>query len=170
MKDPDPGFVVSSDSIGFDSPDGLLCDERYKSEIDALRASGRQVCEFIKLAVISSSTSIPTLAALFHVAFIYAYRIFGLDDVVMEINPHHARFYQRALGFVQLGIETRNLRVDAPAVLLHCKFSYIEAKLKKFGGNVAMRKHEKSIYPYGFSIEEEHGIMQRLSLMRQPTK
>ena len=150
-------------SIGFDSSNGLLCDQLYKADVDKLRASGRRVCEFIKLAVNSSSVSIPTLAALFHVAFLYAYKIYGFDDVVMEINPRHAKFYTRALGFQQIGGETLNPRVNAAALLLRCECAHIDAQLEKFGGRIEARKHEKSIYPYGFSREEEQEILQRLA-------
>ena len=152
-------------SIGFDSSHGLLCDQLYKADIDKLRVSGRKVCEFTKLAVNSSSVSVPTLAALFHVAFLYAYKIYGADDIVMEINPHHAMFYKRALGFQKIGDETMNPRVNAPALLLRCECNYIDAQLQKFGGRIETRKHEKSIYPYGFSKEEEEGILLRLRKM-----
>ena len=37
----------------------------------------------------------------------------------MEVNPRHVRYYQRCLGFRQLGEVRQCLRVDAPAVLLH---------------------------------------------------
>lgn len=149
-------------SIGFDSSKGLLCDELYKVDVDKLRGTRRKVCEFIKLAVNSPSASIPTLAALFHVAFLYAYKIYRFDDIVMEINPHHAKFYTRALGFQQIGAEMLNSRVNAPALLLRCECSYINAQLEKFGGRIEARNHEKSIYPYGLSREEEQEILQRL--------
>lgn len=152
-------------SIGFDSPTGLLCDELYPAEMGTLRASGRKLCEFIKFAAVSSPSSIKTLATLFHVAFIYAHRIHGFDEVVIEVNPHHLKFYQRALNFQQVGPERLNPRVNAPAVLLRGDFVHIGQQIRKFGGNPAGRKEEKSIYPYGFSEREEQGILQRLEAM-----
>ena len=160
--------AIGTLSIGFDSEAGLLSDALYKPEIDALRGQGRRVCEFIKFAIHPSSVSINVVAALFHVAFIHAHRIYRFDDVVMEITPQHFRFYKRALGFRQIGAARVNERVNTTGVLSHCRFSYIGAQLKRFGGNIKARKEEKSIYPYGFSAEEEHEIIDRISsLSRQ---
>lgn len=156
---------VGTLSVGFDSPAGLLCDDLYQAEIDQLREADRKVCEFIKFAANTSTTSIKTLAALFHVVFIYAHRIHGFDDVVIEVNPHHVKFYERALGFTQIGPERTNRRVNAPAILLRGKFSHIGEQIRMFGGKEGGRKGERSIYPYGFSEGEEQGIQQRLDAM-----
>lgn len=161
----DGSTPIGTLSINFDSPAGLLCDELYRSELDALRARGIKVCEFIKLAANTSSARINTLAALFHVAFIHAHCIYHFDAVVMEVNPHHVRFYKHALGFSELGPERINHRVNAPGVLMHCPFAHIDAQLKRFGGCVEARAHEKSIYPYGFGHAEAEGIRQRLSIL-----
>ncbi|MES2948053.1 MAG: long-chain N-acyl amino acid synthase [Pseudomonadota bacterium] len=158
-------------SIGFDSAAGLLCDDLYSAEIDQLRASGRRVCEFIKLAVepsTSSISSMKTLAALFHIAFIYAHTICKFDDVVIEVNPSHVNFYQRVLGFKLVGPVRTNLRVNAPANLLQGDFAYMREQLNRYGGNVELRREVKSIYPYGFSAEEEQGILERLDVMSAP--
>ena len=40
-------------------------------------------------------------------------------DVVIEVNPRHVRYYQRAFGFRAFGAERRCERVGAPARLLH---------------------------------------------------
>jgi hypothetical protein len=157
--------AVGTLSVGFDSASGLLCDDLYRHEIDALRGADRKVCEFIKFAVNTSASSIKTLASLFHVAFIYAHRIHGCDDVVIEVNPHHVKFYERALGFTQIGLQRINRRVNAPAILLRGKFTYIGEQLRIFGGRAEERKREKSIFPYGFGEREEQDIQQRLDAM-----
>ena len=156
---------VGTLSVGFDSAAGMLCDELYRQEIDLLRAEDRKLCEFIKFAADTSTSSVKTLASLFHVAFIYAHRIHGFDDVVIEVNPHHVKFYERALGFTQIGPERINRRVNAPAILLRGKFSHIGDQIRMFGGSAEGRKKEKSIYPYGFSQREEQDIQQRLDAM-----
>ena len=153
--------AIGTMGIRFDAKEGLLCDELYRKEIDSLRAGGRKICEFIKLAVSPSTASLATLAALFHLAFIYAYRLHKFDSVVMEVNPHHLKFYQRSLGFEQIGEETLNRRAGAPGVLLKCDFLYIHAKLQKFGGDLAARKQEKTLYPFGFSPEQEQALLNR---------
>lgn len=155
--------AIGTVSIGLDSAAGLLSDDLYRAEIDVLRAAGRKVCEFIKLAVNAPpSASLSTLAALFHVAFIYAHRVHHCDDVVLEINPRHVTFYRRALGMKQLGPKRDNLRVNAPAVLMHGEFTYIAHQIEQFRGNADPSRKEKSFYSYGFSEQEERDILRRL--------
>ncbi len=153
---------VGTLSIGMDGPDGLLSDALYKSEIDDIRATGRKVCEVIKFAVDTEAYSVNTLAALFHTVFIFAYRIRGFDDVVVEVNPRHARFYQRGLGFRQIGEQRMNQRVMAPAVLLHCEFAHVAAKLEAVSAMPMPRQNDKTLYPYCLTPQEEEYIRNRL--------
>ena len=74
------GKVIGTLTIGLDSAIGLLVDQLYKDEIDRLRAAGRFVCEFTKLAIDQDANSNRVLAALFHLAFIYAHKIHGATD------------------------------------------------------------------------------------------
>ena len=97
-------------SVGFDSPIGLLCDELYLDEINVLRDAGRKVCEFTKLAMDSVVHSKRVLAALFHVAYIYAHRIKGFHHLLIEVNPRHVRYYEKMLGFRVSG--RRNASVE----------------------------------------------------------
>ena len=53
------------------------------------------------------------LASLFHVAYIIAHRVNVFDDLLIEVNPHHVRFYERMLGFAVQGLERLNPRVNA---------------------------------------------------------
>ena len=43
--------IVGTVTVGYDSEEGMLVDEIYKPEIDALRAQGKQVGELSKLAI-----------------------------------------------------------------------------------------------------------------------
>jgi hypothetical protein len=154
--------TVGTLTIGFDNEQGLMADDLFKQEIDALRAQGRKVCEFTKLAMDATSKSKRALASLFHVAYIYAHRIHGFQDLVIEVNPRHVAYYQRVLGFTVLGPERLNLRVNAPAVLLRLNFTYVEEQIGKFGGSPEVCAAERSLYPYVFSVEEEANIVGRL--------
>ena len=149
-------------SIGFDSPDGLLVDDLYLPEMDALRDEGARICEFTKLAVDGAIRSKRVLATLFHIAYIYSHRMNGFSDLLIEVNPRHVRFYEQMLGFQQCGPERLNTRVNAPAVLLRLQFSHSGAQIQKFGGHPELARVEKSLYPYFFSENEERGIMGRL--------
>ena len=149
-------------SIGFDSPDGLLVDDLYQPEMDAMRDEGARICEFTKLAVDGAIRSKRVLATLFHIAYIYSHRMNGFSDLLIEVNPRHVRFYEQMLGFEQAGPERLNQRVNAPAVLLRLRFSHSESQINKFGGHPEQARVEKSLYPYFFSVNEERGIMGRL--------
>lgn len=149
-------------TLGFDTGYGLLVDELYRAEVDQLRQSGRRVCEFTKLAIDSKRTSKRMLAGLFHMAFLYAERIWGYTDIVIEVNPTHVAFYQRMLGFRILGGERVCPRVNAPAVLLRGDTAWGREMVRKFGGHPELAKDERSLFPYFLSQEEEDRILERL--------
>jgi hypothetical protein len=156
------GHVISTLTIGLDSPAGLLVDTLYKDEIDRLRQDQHRVCEFTKLAVDQEIKSKRVLASLFHLAYIYAHLIHGATDTVIEVNPRHAVFYKRMLGFEQLGEERMCPRVNAPAVLLHLPFEIATREIASYGGTFAEIPGVKSIYPFFFSPQDESGMVARL--------
>lgn len=158
----DHNAVIGTLTIGFDSSAGLLVDEIFHDEVDALRSAGRQVCEFTKLAMEGVVRSQHVLAAMFHVAFIQAHRIRGCDNLLIEVNPRHTRYYECKLGFQRLGPERLNRRVHAPAILLSLDLWYAHDQVEKFGGKPELHLGEKSLYPFGFSVSEEAGIVDRL--------
>ena len=156
------GVSIGTLTIGLDSPSGLLVDQLYHDEIDRLRTSGATVCEFTKLAVDQALQSKQVLAALFQLAYIYAHRIHGATDVVIEVNPRHVVFYKRMLGFEPLG-ETRMCpRVHAPAVLLHLSMAYAKDQIARYGGHFVDIPGVRSVYPYFLSTKDEDGISERL--------
>lgn len=83
-------------------------------------------------------------------------------DFVIEVNPRHELFYKRMLGFNRIGEERMCPRVGAPAILLHLSLDYIDRKITELGGILPPPPGEKSLYPYGFSKEDEMGIAQRI--------
>ncbi|MBI1285801.1 MAG: hypothetical protein GC183_15965 [Thiobacillus sp.] len=149
-------------TLGLDSPTGMVVDELYKAEVDTLRAQGKKIAELTKLAVDENAASKSVLAALFHIAFIYAFHIHKYSDFVIEVNPRHALFYKRMLGFDLIGAEKMCPRVGAPAVLLHLELDYIDRKIAELGGVLPPPPGEKSLYPFGFSKQDELGIAHRL--------
>lgn len=154
--------VAGTITLGLDGRKGLVVDELYKAEVDALRGEGRRVAELTKLAVDETTASKAVLAVLFHIAFIYAFHIHKYTDFVIEVNPRHALFYKRMLGFNLIGAEKMCPRVNAPAVLLHLDFEYIDRQITKLGGCLPAPAGEKSLYPFGFSKTDELGIARRL--------
>jgi hypothetical protein len=161
----DEGKLVGTVGIRLDSDLGLGADDLYKDEIDVLRANGCKLCEFTRLAVDVTAVSKSVLAGLFHTAYLYAGAVHGCTFMVIEVNPRHVPFYRRALGFEPLGPERLNQKVNAPAVLLCASFESIAAGLRRFGGRYKEFPNERSLFPYGFSPQEEEGILQRLKAL-----
>ncbi|MFL6662313.1 MAG: N-acyl amino acid synthase FeeM domain-containing protein [Rhizobacter sp.] len=149
-------------TVGFDSPDGLHVDELFREEVDALRILDRRVCEFTKLAMDSIVRSKRVLASLFHVAYIYARRIHRYQDLLIEVNPRHVKYYERMLGFVRQGPERLCPRVNAPAVLMALDLSHAESQIARFGGRHHLADSERSLYPHFFSLADEADIVRRL--------
>ena len=154
--------VVGTITLGIDSPDGLVVDGLYKQEADKLRAEGRKLCDITRFAVDHDIKSKSVLASLFHLAFIYGHNIHKATDFLIEVNPRHAVFYQRMMGFELFGEEKTCTRVNAPAVLLRLPASYADEQIILYGGTGAAAKGTKSIYPHFFSRQDELGITQRL--------
>ncbi len=155
-------LAVGTLSISSDSSMGLLADQLYHDELNLLRDQGCSLCEFRNLAVDSEIKSKRMLASLFHIGYLYPYRISGNTDGVMEVNPRHAGFYEKRLGFTRIGNERICPRVNAPAVLMRTKFSKTAEMVQKFGGMMDKAQDEKSLFPYFFSLTEEAGILARL--------
>ena len=147
-------------TVGLDSDDGLLADALYQQEIDTLRSMRLKVCEITKLAFDPRYSSKESLASLFHLAYIYASDIYSATDLLIEVNPRHASFYQRRLGFKQIGEMRVCPRVDAPALLLHVSLEYGAKQISMHAGSRS--KREKSLYPYFFSDNEVQGLTNRI--------
>ena len=160
--------VVGTITIGFDSAARLHVDDLFSGEVDALRNVGRRVCEFTKLAMDSVVRSKRVLAALFHVSYIYGHRLMGYDNLLIEVNPRHVRYYERMLGFRALGPPRLNLRVNAPAVLMSLDFFHARERIAKLGGKPQYSLLDRSLYPYFFSPAEEAGIVGRLQDAEAP--
>ncbi|MCA1979377.1 MAG: hypothetical protein LDL19_09085 [Thiobacillus sp.] len=153
--------IVGTVTIGYDSGEGLFADELYKVEVDALRARGRKVGELNKLAIDKTLGSKHVLGGIIHIAYIYGL-IYGCTDAVIEVVPRHREFYERMLGFKQLGPERPNPKADnAPALLMHLPLEYMSEKIAQVGGK-GPDGDDHSLYPYFFSLYEQEGIMKRL--------
>lgn len=152
--------AVGTLTLGLDSPSGILADQLFRAEVDAFRARGKRVCEFIKLAFDMGPKSKSYLAALIHLAVMYAYDIHRYDVLFIEVTPRHRQFYQRMLSFRQLGEEVVNPRVNVRGVLMHIELAYMKEQIRRFGGQPD--SDERSFYPLFFSQHEEAGIIKRL--------
>lgn len=157
--------TIGTITVGFDGDMGIAAESTFADEVAVMRAGGRRICEFTKLAIDPTVGSKRVLAALFHVAYIVAHRIRRFDTLVIEVNPRHAGYYQRMLGMRVVAEPRLNTSVNAPSVLLCTDFSYIMAQIGEFGGD-PNRGDSRSLYPFAFKLSEEAAIMDRL-LKRQ---
>ena len=156
------GELAGTVGVRLDSDRGLYADDLYAMEVEALRSQDLRLCEFTRLAVDSNALSRTVLASLFHTAYLYAHRLREVDAAVIEVNPRHVPFYVRALNFKIVGPERHNERVDAPAVLLFVHFSQIRDGIARYAGQPEFANKTRTLYPYGFSPQEEEGILNRL--------
>lgn len=155
-------LTIGTITVSMDGPGGLSADDAFGAETAQLRAEGRRLCEFTKLAVDPEIGTTQVLAALFHVAYIVAHRLRRYDTLLLEVNPRHVRFYQRMLGCRVIGSERLNRSVNAPAVLLSADFGYIREQIAVFGGRPERASEERTLYPFAFSSPEEDGIIGRM--------
>ena len=142
--------VIGTLTVGFG--DELVVESLFPQEVRDIRDKGHIVCEFTKLAIDSSKQ---VLAALFNVAYIYAYRIREADTLLIEVNPRHVRYYKSMMGFNIIGPEKYNDRVNAVSVLLALDFKYVSEQ-------IVCGSSRRSIYPHAFSKQDESGVLTRL--------
>lgn len=148
--------LIGTLTLGVDSKEGLLADELYNQEISMLRATGRKVCELSKLAIDPIYSSKELLASLFNLAYICGRIIHKATDFIIEINPRHAAYYKRMLGFDQISEIRTCQRVNAPAVLLHLNLEYVETEVSRLAG---LRKSgERSLYSHFLTKAEEKKV------------
>jgi hypothetical protein len=125
--------AVGTMTMGFDDGCGLLVDQTYEDELDAIRAKGRTVCEFTRFAVSAAADSKATISGLFDLSYVLGRKMLGVTDVVVEVNPRHVGFYRRAFGFQPISDVRTCERVNAPAVLLRLDVARLEGRMRGAG-------------------------------------
>lgn len=124
------GKLMGTLTVRPDSAQGLLAEQTYGDEIGQLRCKGRRLGELGKLALEEGVDWKAALDALVQSAYLVARVMHRLTDVVIEVNPRHARFYQRVFGFAVAADERMCERVCAPSVLLHLETEHFGRKLQ----------------------------------------
>jgi hypothetical protein len=137
--------VIGTLTLRLDTAQGLLAEGLYADQVNALRADRRRLCELSKLAVDPEHSAKELLASLIQLAHVYARMMDRRSDAIIEVNPRHAAFYKRMLGFSQIGEVRTCARVGAPAVLLHLDLGYMDAQIETHQGGA--RAAHASLYP-----------------------
>ena len=127
------GTIVGTLTLRFDGPQGLCADENYRETLDAQRRDGRGVCEVTRLALEPGVDSCCVLSALFGLTFVISRYLHGASDLFAEVNPRHAVFYRKILGFVVAAGRSICPRVMAPAVLMRLELERLEQQLADLG-------------------------------------
>jgi hypothetical protein len=160
-------FVVRGDgaplgtlTLRFDSERGLFADQHYGPEIDACRTRGGSPCELVWFAFDPGHSSKELLASLFHLVYIYARLLSRATDMFIEVNPRHAGFYRRAMGFRQVGPERTCDRVGAPAVLLCLDLAHADRQIDQFAGRLDAA--DRTLYPYFLSAVDRENLFKRI--------
>jgi len=158
------GQDAATISLAFDRPpEPLPCDAIYPEEVMALRRQGRKVVEVTRLAIASPhQASKLLLLRLFNFIYIYARKVRGFDDFLIEVNPRHVAYYNRLLKFETCGPERPCPRVNgAPAVLLRLPLSVPEQAVRLTAGQPEPAG-ERSLYPRFFPNSEEDAVAEFL--------
>ena len=112
------GELAATLTLARDNGSNLLAEALYPAEIADLRSKGRVICEYSRLAVDPVTSSAQLMEHFFRMAYDFAKSHFLAKVAIVEINPRHRRFYEREIGFTELGPLRVCPRVDAPALLL----------------------------------------------------
>ena len=97
--------VVATVSLVPDTPAQLPMDAIYHDKLQALRDSGRRLCEVTMLADrrVDIRRTLPMLLRLMKLVFDYTVLVLKATDLCITINPRHDDFYRRYLLFTPLG-------------------------------------------------------------------
>ena len=94
----------------------------------------------------------------------YAIEVHRCNDVLIEVNPRHVRFYERMLGFAQAAEERLDPEVNAPAVLMRLDLRHCADEIERLGGRRLRDRRERSFYPHFFSPQKAAEVVDRLRL------
>lgn len=146
--------AVATISVRTGVSGALAAETLYPEEVQMLREAGGKPCEFTRLATDRTGKALDLLATVFHAAYLYARRLQGRTDLLVEVNPRHGPFYRQMLGFRQLGSERICPRVNAPALLLWLPLRIPEDQVARHGGKGEV-PGIRSLYPRFLAPVEE---------------
>ncbi|HET9629217.1 MAG TPA: acetyltransferase [Novosphingobium sp.] len=152
--------VIGTLTLTVDSPDGLSLDRTFVDELSFFRSPDAKICELTKLAFAVNGFSMPYLAALFHIIFIFGTRKHNCTDLFIEVHPRHVKFYQAMLRFTAIGEVKINEQVNAPAQLMWLKIADLRQLIDEHAGNAG--GSTRTLYRHFYSPMEECGIYERL--------
>ncbi len=169
LAESEDGTILGTVSLVFDSERGLPCDEIYWQETGALRSQGRAMAEVTRLALRKDpDASREILLRLFNLIYVYATRVRGYTDFVIEVHPRHVKYYERALGFRTEGGEQKCPRVGgAPAVLARLDLALPKREVRRIGG-LGDAVKERTLYRHFWYTDREPGLARAMAAAWRP--
>jgi hypothetical protein len=147
--------VVATITLALDSEVGLNIDLTFGVELDHIRQrAGSNICELTRLAFHTSARSQELMAGLFHFVFIYGTMRSECTDLLIEVNPRHACFYEKMLGFHRIGAVKTNGSVAAPSQLMALEVDAIRRSIRSLAGRVTPAL-QRSLYTNFFPPLQE---------------
>ncbi len=153
--DSETGEDAATMSIVLDA-EGLPSDDIYTDEICKLRLEGRLPVEVTRLAIAEKHRNSRELfVQMTNIISIFSRRVWNATDWVIEVNPRHAKFYERFYLFEQIGDEKECNRVEgAPAVLMRMNLKFQEDVIKEVAGRDSRDK--ECLFPH--SVQSLHAL------------
>jgi hypothetical protein len=163
------GEDVGTISLNFDRSMGLPADGTYHPQLQVLRDAGRQLAEVTRLAIAPAhQRSKIVLLRMFNFVYVYARRVKNCDDLVIEVTPRHAAYYNRLLKFEKFGPERPCPRVqNTVGVLLRMDYSQTDPLVSHYAGKGAASGN-KTLFPYYYSWFEEGAIAELMARQQRP--
>lgn len=156
--------AIGTLTLRLDSPTGLDADQLYRREMDLLRHRGHKICEFTQMALDRNIRSKRVMASLFHLAYLYATKVHGCTDIMLESTARHVSFYQEKFGFSLFSKEKECPRAKSTAMLLRLPAEYVENMLNEVealaAGNTT--NQSKQIYAYFLNKNAEADLLHKL--------
>lgn len=156
--------VVGVVSIIRDSPFGLPLEKSF--DVSKFRADGLRPAEISSLAIDKNfrgnggEVLLPLLKAL----WIYTSKQFGIDSMLVAVNPRMVQFFESILGFRKITeqvVEKYGFVNGAPAVGLYLKMSEARALFAK---NFYLKSPEKDLYSFMLDPAEGGRNLPQISL------
>jgi len=150
--------VVITMSLTCDSPAGLPIDELYKTEVNRFRETERCIAEVGSFA---SSQEVRTGRQLLpfmmnKIMFLHAESYFGVDDLLITVNPAHEAIYRHLLRFKRIGQNKAYSKVNGHiAVPLTLDLCQSEGWYRDIYGG---QPGPKNLYDF-FYVRKSHNIL-----------
>jgi hypothetical protein len=166
------GDPISTATQLFDARAGFPFEDVFAPEVASLRARGARLSSIVRLVRTGGRGVGPAgLWRLINLFLIHAVRVRACTDLLIEVNPRHAGFYRRHLGFRTLAGSRPCPRAGGmPVRLLHLD---LHLYVQEIGGMTPVASpwgysSERSLYRRFLDADAERPVADALARMLRP--